>query len=122
VTVGIVAAGCAVGIILFSRVLSWLLKHYYHPTVAALVGFMVGSLWKVYPWKICTLEGVDRHGEAICLYDTNYLPQVDSSVMVAIVLMIVGFLLVSFLDHLQSGSNPLFSRFWRPRWIQAAAD
>ena len=47
VTVGIVFAGCVVGIILFSRVLSWLLKRYYEATVAALVGFMIGSLWKI---------------------------------------------------------------------------
>lgn len=122
VTVGIVAAGCVVGIVIFSRVLSWLLKTYYQPTVAALVGFMIGSLWKVYPWKVCTLEGIDRHGDAVCLYDTNYLPAIDSSVVIAVALMLIGFLLVSFLDHLQSGANPLFSRFWRPGWIQAAAE
>lgn len=119
VTVGIVGAGCVVGIVIFSRVLSWLLKHYYQPTVAALVGFMVGSLWKVFPWKICTIEGVDRHGEAVCLYDTNYLPAVDSNVIIAIGLMLLGFLLVSFLDHLQSGSNPLFSLFWRRSQVAA---
>ncbi|MAS36506.1 MAG: DUF368 domain-containing protein [Anaerolineaceae bacterium] len=119
VTVGIVGVGCVVGIVIFSRVLSWLLKHYYQPTVAALVGFMVGSLWKVFPWKICTIEGVDRHGEAVCLYDTNYLPAVDSNVIIAIGLMLLGFVLVSFLDHLQSGSNPLFSLFWRRSQVAA---
>ena len=34
VTVGIVAAGCVVGIVIFSRILSWLLRHYFHLTVA----------------------------------------------------------------------------------------
>ena len=121
VTVAIVGVGCVVGIVIFSRILSWLLKRYYQPTVAALVGFMIGSLWKVYPWKICTLEGVDRHGDAVCLYDTNYLPQMESAVIVAIILMIAGFLLVSFLDHLQSGANPLFGLFWRPQRSEAQA-
>jgi putative membrane protein len=112
VTVAIVAAGCAVGIIIFSRVLSWLLKHYYQPTVAALVGFMIGSLWKIYPWKNCTLEGLDRHGDVICLAEANYIPEASSAILIALGLAVAGFLLVSFLDHLQSRENPVFK--WLP--------
>lgn len=121
VTVGIVAAGCVVGIVIFSRILSWLLKHYYQATVAVLVGFMTGSLWKIWPWKTCTLEGIDRHGEAICLYEANLLPEATSQLALVIVLLVAGFLIVSLLDHLQSGSNPLFSRFWRLRRAEATS-
>ena len=46
------AVGCAVGIISFSHVLSWLLKKYYMLTIALLSGFMIGSLLKVWPWKV----------------------------------------------------------------------
>ena len=46
------AAGCAVGIISFSHFLSWLLKKFYMVTIALLSGFMVGSLLKVWPWKV----------------------------------------------------------------------
>jgi putative membrane protein len=113
VTVGIVAVGCVVGIVIFSRILSWLLKRYYQPTVAALVGFMIGSLWKVWPWKECVASDIDRHGDFRCLQEANLLPQDGSQIAIAIGLLIVGFLLVSLLDHLQSGSNPLFSLFWR---------
>jgi hypothetical protein len=35
-------------------------------------------------------------------------------------LFIVGFVLVSFIDHLQSGRNPLFVRFWRAQPKEAA--
>ena len=49
----IVGLGAAVGIILFSRLLSHLLKHYYNLTVALLVGFMAGSLVEDLP-----LEGL----------------------------------------------------------------
>ena len=37
-----VAAGCLVGIIGFSRILSWLLARHYQITVGLLVGFMIG--------------------------------------------------------------------------------
>ncbi len=44
--------GAAVGIICFSHFLSWLLKKFYMLTIALLSGFMVGSLLKVWPWKV----------------------------------------------------------------------
>lgn len=54
------AAGCAIGIISFSHFLSWLLKKYYMLTIALLSGFMVGSLLKVWPWKVPgVVEGFD---------------------------------------------------------------
>ena len=42
-TVLTVAAGAVVGIVIFSRVLAWLLRHRPQTTIAALAGFMVGS-------------------------------------------------------------------------------
>ncbi|MBE0688885.1 MAG: DUF368 domain-containing protein, partial [Anaerolineae bacterium] len=120
-TVGIVAAGCVVGIVIFSRILSWLLRHYYHVTVATLVGFMVGSLWKVWPWKECIVSDLDRHGEFRCLVEQNLLPEFGSEqFMIAAGLALAGFLVVSFLDHLQSGTNPFMRIFWRMDKTQAA--
>ena len=108
-----VGLGAVVGIIAFSRVLSFLLARYYDATVAILVGFMAGSLWKIYPWKNCLQEDVDRHGDARCLAEQNVLPDFGSSeFLVAIVLLVIGFLLVNFLDHLQSKDNPVFRHIW----------
>ena len=46
------ALGCGIGIISFSHFLSWLLKKFYMLTIALLSGFMLGSLLKVWPWKV----------------------------------------------------------------------
>ncbi len=43
-TLIIVGAGCAVGLLLFARVLKWLFTNYHDLTVAALIGLMIGSL------------------------------------------------------------------------------
>jgi len=51
-TLGIFFLGIVVGIAIFVRVLSWLLKHYHDITFAFLVGLMIGSLRKVWPWKV----------------------------------------------------------------------
>ena len=107
-----VLIGAVIGILAFSRVLSWLLKNYYHSTVTALVGFMVGSLWKIYPWKDCILQDVDRHGDARCLQEMNILPQGDT-VVLAIILAIVGFIIVTVLDHIQSKDNPILRPVWK---------
>ncbi len=108
----IVGLGAVVGILAFSRVLSYLLTHYYNRTVALLVGFMAGSLWKIYPWKQCLESDLDRHGHERCLLEQNVLPDSSSETFaIAILLLVAGFLLVNLLDHLQSKENPVFRPF-----------
>jgi putative membrane protein len=46
-----VAGGCAVGLLLFAKLLSWLLHRYSEPLFSLLVGFMLGSLPKLWPWQ-----------------------------------------------------------------------
>jgi len=50
-TILLFASGCIVGLLSFSRLISWLLKKYYALTIAILSGFMLGSLNKIWPWK-----------------------------------------------------------------------
>ena len=45
------AVGAVAGIISFSHLLSWLLRKHHDLTISLLMGFMVGSLNKVWPWK-----------------------------------------------------------------------
>ncbi|NLX40351.1 MAG: DUF368 domain-containing protein [Bacteroidales bacterium] len=54
------AVGAIIGIILFSKFLSWLLKKVYNGTLFFLSGLMIGSLVKVWPWKRVLESGVDR--------------------------------------------------------------
>ena len=100
-TLAIVAAGACAGIIAFSRLLGWLLKHYHDVMVAVLTGLMLGSLRKVWPWKE-TLESIlDRHGKVIPLVQINILPsQWDMEVFSAFALMGAGLLTVLVLDRL----------------------
>ena len=106
-----VGMGAVVGILAFSRLLSYLLRHYYNLTVALLVGFMAGSLWKIYPWKACLESDLDRHGDYRCLVERNIAPVSDAETFApALVLLLAGFLLVNLLDHMQSRDNLIFKR------------
>lgn len=67
-------AGAVIGLILFSKLLSWLLENYHSVTITALSGFMIGSLNKVWPWKLTTSVMEGSHGEIIVLAEKNVLP------------------------------------------------
>lgn len=43
--------GAIVGLMLFTRLLAWLLDHYYAHTLALLIGFLIGSLYVVWPYQ-----------------------------------------------------------------------
>jgi len=48
---GVFALGCIVGILAFAKFLHWLLARYERQTMLVLVGFVTGSLIKVWPWN-----------------------------------------------------------------------
>lgn len=99
--IAVFVIGAAAGIISFSRLLSWLLKHWHDVTVAVLMGFMVGSLNKVWPWKETVETYLDSHGVAQPLVQNNIAPGTfeqltgqPSLLVQAILLGIVGFLVI----------------------------
>ncbi len=107
-------AGMVVGIMTFSRILSWLLKHYHQVTITLLVGFMLGSLRKIWPFKEVLEYMENRHGDLVPIREVNVLPDFGSGVFwLSLGLCVLGFLLISLLDHMQSRSNP-FMRIWLP--------
>ncbi|MFI3316976.1 MAG: DUF368 domain-containing protein [Rikenellaceae bacterium] len=91
-------AGAAIGIILFSHLLSFLLKNFHTATISLLTGFMIGSLNKVWPWKETLQSTANSHGELVALVERNILPSEfeaingQSSLFIyAIAMVIVGF-------------------------------
>lgn len=108
-----VALGCVVGIIVFSRVLSWLLKNYVDVTVATLTGFMLGSLKLI--WDNAT------NAESVAKMNTSGV--LDSGqIIFALVLVVIGFIVVSLIDHLQSGENPVMRLVMPKKQTPAQAD
>lgn len=67
--------GAVIGILLFSNVLSWLLHKFHGITVALLAGFMLGSLNKVWPWKVAIQTFIDKSGAVKPLIEKNVLPE-----------------------------------------------
>ena len=99
IVLAVVAAGACVGIALFSRLLAWLLGRYHDLMVALLTGLMIGSLRKVWPWKVTLETLVDAHGKTIPIVQANILPPAwNGELMAGLSLMIIGFLIVLALE------------------------
>lgn len=99
--------GAVIGLAAFARILSWLLRHYHVATVGTLIGFMIGSLRRLWPFKTYLRWGTDRHGEPVPLEWQNRLPSTDEPFFLALILCIAGFVVISLLDHVYDRKNPL---------------
>ncbi|WP_233710181.1 DUF368 domain-containing protein [Pseudomaricurvus albidus] len=100
------AVGCAIGLLLFSHILSWLLHHYEAGTMALLTGFLIGSLNIIWPWKQTLETVVDRHGELVPVVQENILPGhyailtgQSAELLPAIFMTLTGLLLVIGMDY-----------------------
>jgi putative membrane protein len=68
------AAGGFAGLLSFARLITWVLDHYRHVTVASLAGFMLGSLNKVWPWRQGLEFATTREGQQVAVFDKSILP------------------------------------------------
>ncbi|MEZ4592203.1 MAG: DUF368 domain-containing protein [Chloroflexota bacterium] len=108
-----VGIGAALGLISFAQFLGWLFKRYHDLTVAMLIGLMVGSLRKIWPWKLdlAWLQDaagnfvLDSEGHRVVIEQANVLPNFGSSAgltqfALAVVLALIGIGVILFIDRL----------------------
>lgn len=86
-----VGAGAGIGIVAFSQVLRWLFHTHHDSTVAVLMGLMIGSLRKIWPWKIG---------------DVNMLPALDMHTLSILGVMVAGAVLVALIELLAARMQP----------------
>lgn len=55
------AGGALIGIALFSRVLTWLLKKHRDYTLAAIIGILLGCLRAVWPYRVINADGISQN-------------------------------------------------------------
>ena len=97
------ASGCVIGLLTFSHVLSWMLKKYHDVTIALLTGFMLGSLNKVWPWKVTESWRINSHGDQVPLIQSNVMPQNyegEAMLIPAISLAVLGFIVIIFIEKI----------------------
>ncbi|QDU91489.1 hypothetical protein Pla175_49180 [Pirellulimonas nuda] len=97
-TLAVFAAGCAIGLALFSRVIRWLLANCWSVTMAALCGFMVGSLRMVWPWQRDLTPAVEELKQKT--FEPYWPTTLDGESLLYIALAAAGLLLVLGLQWL----------------------
>lgn len=97
--------GSVAGLVTFSHLLSYILKRYKNITLAAIIGFIVGSLGVVWPWKetIYKLNSngeflYDSTGEKIVQNYSRYIPSLEIKTLYAVSFIIIGVLIILALE------------------------
>lgn len=109
------ASGAVFGLLVFSRVLSWMLRHYHDLTMTTMTGFLIGSLALIWPWKLPLEVIYDDRGRETVLSFENLLPWqyeqimgIDAHTMAALGCMTLGLILVLGLESIGNrGRAPL---------------
>lgn len=117
-----VLIGAGVGLVAFSHILSWIYKKFRYQTIAALTGFILGSLLILWPWK----NSFDINGEIIpinkfgAFLEVNgvaaqdvkvfgykqLLPQsVDSTLIITVLLVLLGIVSIWLMEKLAGGNK-----------------
>ena len=106
-TLAVFSVGCVVGILSFSRIISWLLKKYHSITIGLLAGFMLGSINELWPWKLVLSYRTSSSGEQKPFLTENILPTafleqtgVEPQILFALIAFLVGIVLVVGIERL----------------------
>ncbi|MCY4222332.1 MAG: DUF368 domain-containing protein [Thiotrichales bacterium] len=91
--------GVVVGLIAFSRLLTWLLRECYRITRLAICGLLIGSLWVIWPFQARRFEVV--HDERRLVSSDPVWPDTtDGATLGAFALMAIGIALVIVIQNL----------------------
>ncbi|WP_460218775.1 DUF368 domain-containing protein [Psychroserpens sp. MEBiC05023] len=111
---GMFTLGSITGLVTFSHLLNYVLKHYKNITTASIIGFIIGSLGVVWPWKNTiykTSESgellFDSQGEKIISNYERFLPELQSETYFAIGYIILGILIVLALERYGQRTNKI---------------
>ena len=109
-TILIIAAGAVLGLLSFSKLLKWLFEKYHRITLAVITGFMIGSLNKIWPWKVALTFRTNSKGIEVPLNEESISPfnfDGDPQLLQAIGLMVLGILIILILEKISIKKNTL---------------
>ncbi|WP_222984630.1 DUF368 domain-containing protein [Flagellimonas meishanensis] len=98
--------GSATGLVSFSHILSFVLKHFKTTATAVILGFITGSLGVLWPWKRTLYKEdalgnalVDSNGDKIILNYQRYFPDfADMETWWALCFVVLGIMVLLILD------------------------
>lgn len=102
---GVFTLGSITGLVTFSHVINYVLKHFRNITLSTLTGFIIGSLGVVWPWKKTIYKVqedgtflLDSVGGKVIENYERFIPELNAQTYKGILFILVGFLIVLFLE------------------------
>jgi putative membrane protein len=90
VYISVFGLGAATGFVVFSRIIRYLLRHFYERTLLFLTGLLIGSLYTTWPWKSFVESGVAPN-----IWPSTYAQSgASSQIGLALICLLLGFILV----------------------------
>ena len=104
--------GAATGLVVFSRILSFLLEKHYRSTVLYIIGLLVSSLWVIWPFQVREYEVVDQSTRLMSSIPV-FPNKLTTSVSLSLLLVATGLFVVIYLSLIAGKSvsgqnNPVF--------------
>ncbi len=91
-------AGAVTGLVVFSRTIVWLLKHYHQTTLLVIKGILIGSLWIIWPFQERIYETVRGKQKLVAAHPV--IPEtMNGLVFASLAMMVAGFVLVLLISH-----------------------
>ena len=87
--------GSITGLVTFSHLLNYIIRKYKEITTATIIGFIIGSLGILWPWKT---KISDSSNPDIIVNYNKFIPPLNFNTIITLVFMILGILLVLWLD------------------------
>jgi len=103
VSIVVFVTGCVIGLLSFSKLLNWLLGRHRTLTMAALCGFMLGSLRKIWPFTRDLTP--DQPQLKSKLFENVWPETLDANVVITFAVMIVAAAFVFALDRMTGGGR-----------------
>jgi putative membrane protein len=103
ITLGVFALGCGVGLVLFSKFLRWLLARWKAETISLLCGFMIGSLYRIWPFQRDLTSEVDKI--QFKRFQPFWPSELNSEVIICLVIAISAMVVVLVLDRFAQRKN-----------------
>jgi len=96
--------GALSGLVVFSRVIVWLLNHYHQVTLLVIKGILIGSLWMIWPFQERVYEIVRGH-EKLVGASPVWPEAFNATVAGSLALLIAGFILVMVIHRMSNHRN-----------------
>ena len=101
------ALGCILGLIIFSRVLSFMFANFKNEILSLLSGFLIGSLIKIWPFRNVLESRVNSEGKLEAVVTRPELPNTTNveEIIFFLVFTIFGYVIINFLQKKSLENN-----------------